>query len=88
MTAAEFRYAAPTAAPYHRFASSVPAADKEKSYFDGIDVSLGAIADLAGGQDNGFLKEGLGRINSSVERAMAGFSVSDPEKIAPLWPKA
>ena len=75
--------AAPAAAPYHRFASSVPAADKEKSYFDGIDISLGAIADLAAGQDNGFVKEGLGRINSSVERAMAGFSVSDPEKVAP-----
>jgi LmbE family N-acetylglucosaminyl deacetylase len=76
--------AAPTAAPYHRFASSVPVADKEKSYFDGIDISLGGIAGLAGGQDNGFVKEGLGRINTSVERAMAGLSVSDPEKIAPL----
>ena len=76
--------AAPTAAPYHRFDSSVPAADKEKSYFDGIDISVGGIAGLSGGQDSAFLKEGLGRINSSVERAMSGFSLSDPQKVAPL----
>ena len=77
-------FAAPGAAPYHRFASSIPAGDKEQSYFDGIDTSLAGIADLASGQDDAFLKEGLGRINSAVERAMAGFSVSDPEKIAPV----
>jgi LmbE family N-acetylglucosaminyl deacetylase len=76
--------AAPTASPYHRFDSSVPASDKEKSYFDGIDISLGGIAGLAAGQDIVFLKNALGRINFSVERAMSGFSLSDPEKIAPL----
>ena len=76
--------AAPTAAPYHRFGSTIPAADKEQSYFDGIDTSVGGIADLAGNQDNAFLKEGLGRINSAAERAMAGFSVSEPEKVAPI----
>src|SRR5438309_2239541 len=82
--------AAPVAAPYHRFGSSITAADKEQSYFDGIDISLAGIGDLAGGannadnKDNSFLKEGLGRINSTVERAMADFSVSAPEKIAPL----
>jgi hypothetical protein len=75
---------APLAAPYHRFGSSIPAADKEHSYFDGIDISVGGIADLAAGQDNVFLKEGLAGINSAVERAMAGFSVSEPEKVAPL----
>ena len=76
--------AAPVASPYHRFGSSIPAADKEQSYFDGVDISVGGIADLAGAQDNAFLKEDLRRINSVVERAMAGFSVSEPEKIAPL----
>jgi LmbE family N-acetylglucosaminyl deacetylase len=75
---------APIAVPYHRFASSIPAGDKEKSYFDGTDTSLAGIADLARGQDDAFLKEGLSRINSAVERAMAGFSVSDPEKAGPL----
>jgi LmbE family N-acetylglucosaminyl deacetylase len=80
--------AAPVAAPYHRFASSIPAPDKEhdkeQSYFDGVDISVAGIADLASGQDSAFLKEGLDGINSAVERAMAGFSVSEPEKIAPL----
>jgi LmbE family N-acetylglucosaminyl deacetylase len=76
--------AAPVAAPYHRFGSSIPAGDKEQSYFDGVDTSVAGIADLAGGQDDAFLKERLGRITSLVERAMAGFSVSEPEKIAPL----
>ena len=76
--------AAPVAAPYHRFGSSIPAADKEQSYFDGADISVGGIAELASSEDNAFLKEGLGRINSAVERAMAGFSVREPEKIAPL----
>jgi len=75
---------APLAAPYHRFGSSIPAADKEQSYFDGVDTSVAGIADLASGPDNAFLKEGLGRINSVVEQAMTGFSASEPEKIAPL----
>ena len=83
----------PVAAPYHRFGSAIAAADKEQSYFDGIDVSLAGIAELLGEdakggadakEDSAFLKEGLGRINSAVERAMAGFSISEPEKIAPV----
>jgi LmbE family N-acetylglucosaminyl deacetylase len=79
--------AGPVAAPYHRFGSTIAASDKEQSYFDGIDVSLTGIAELCGPaakEDSAFLKEGLGRINSTVERAMAGFSVSEPEKIAPV----
>ena len=51
----------------------------------GLILRSTGIADLAGGPSNApFLKEGLGRINSAVERAMAGFSVSEPEKIAPV----
>jgi LmbE family N-acetylglucosaminyl deacetylase len=76
--------AAPIAAPYHRFASSIAAADKEQTYFDGMDISVAGIAELAGGQDSAFLKQGLSRINSAVERAMEGFSVSAPVKIGPL----
>ena len=33
---------------YHRFGSVVPAQEKEKSFFDGIDTSLVGIAALAG----------------------------------------
>ncbi len=76
-------YAGPVSIPYHRYASLVPAQQKEKSFFDGVDVSLMGIAELANGQQNGFLKEGLGRINAQVDRAMSDFSIEHPEKIAP-----
>ena len=76
--------AGPLNSPYHRFGSSIPAQDKEQSYFDGLDISLAGIANLAGASDVAFLKEGLAHINSCVEGAMAGFSVSNPEKIAPV----
>lgn len=75
--------AGPMKSPYHRFASRVPAQEHEKSLFDGIDTSLAGIADLAQGQDTGFLKEGLNRINSTVEEAMQQFSAHNPPKIAP-----
>jgi LmbE family N-acetylglucosaminyl deacetylase len=77
-------YAGPVDVPYHRYASVVPTTGKERSFFDGVDVSLAGIADLARGQDNGFLKAGLDRINAQVEQAMREFSIDHPEKIAPL----
>jgi len=67
---------------YHRFASLVSAPDKESSFFEGIDVSLGGIATLAQGGDAGFLKDGLSQINSLVEKAMSDFSAKKPEAIA------
>ncbi|HEY1865617.1 MAG TPA: PIG-L family deacetylase [Candidatus Acidoferrales bacterium] len=76
-------YAGPVNTPYHRYASLVSTKEKEQSFFDGVDVSLEGIADLARGQESGFLKESLGRINSQVERAMSEFSIAHPEKIAP-----
>src|SRR3984885_8520269 len=68
--------------PYHRFASRIPAQDKESSFFDGIDVSLVGIATLAQGGDAAFLKDGLAQINSLVEKAMSDFSAQHPEAIA------
>jgi LmbE family N-acetylglucosaminyl deacetylase len=70
--------------PYHRFGSAVPTTDHENSYFDGIDTSLMGIADLAKGGDSGFLKSGLGQINSLVEQATAKFDPMHPAGIAPL----
>lgn len=70
------------ASNYHRFGSHIPAQDKESSFFDGIDVSLAGIADLAGTTPPAFLKEGLQQINSSVESAIASFSAQDPSAIA------
>jgi LmbE family N-acetylglucosaminyl deacetylase len=76
-------FAGPQEAPFHRYASRPPTGDKEQSFFDGVDVSLAGIAELAHGQDNAFLVAGLGRVNAAVEQAMGGFSAAHPEKIAP-----
>ncbi len=58
--------------PYHRYASRVPAKDEESSFFDGIDVSLLGIAQLAHG-DNAVLLTGLSRSSSTSIRPSAPF---------------
>lgn len=68
---------------YHRFGSVVNVSDKEESFFDGIDTSLMGIATLAPEGDTAFLKDGLKRINSAVEDAIAKFSAGYPERTAP-----
>jgi LmbE family N-acetylglucosaminyl deacetylase len=68
--------------PYHRFGSVVNAPDREKDFFDGIDVSLVGLASLAKGGDAGFLAEGLRRLNGFVEDAISRFSASAPERCA------
>jgi LmbE family N-acetylglucosaminyl deacetylase len=68
---------------YHRYGSVAPAEDKEKSFFDGIDVSLMGIATLATDGKQGFLGTGLKHVNELVESAMTNFSTAHPEKIAP-----
>ncbi len=75
---------APNPVPYHRFASRVPPAERENSYFDGMDISLAGIADLAAGQDRAFLQDGLRGIQATVERAMNELSFTEPARIAPL----
>lgn len=70
------------AANYHRFGSHIPAQDKESSFFDGIDVSLAGIANLAGPTPPSFLKDGLKKINDDVESAIGSFSAQDPSAIA------
>ncbi|MEO6801825.1 MAG: PIG-L family deacetylase [Granulicella sp.] len=67
---------------YHRFGSHIAAKDKEDSFFDGIDVSIAGIADLAGSAPPAFLKTGLNQINSSVEGAISVFSAQDPSAVA------
>jgi LmbE family N-acetylglucosaminyl deacetylase len=68
---------------YHRYGSVTPTEDKEKSFFDGIDVSLMGIATLATDGKQGFLGTGLKRVNELVESAMTNFSAAHPENIAP-----
>lgn len=67
---------------YHRFGSRVSVPDKEATFFEGIDVSLMGIAGLAQGGDDGFLKDGLSRIDSLVKKATNDFSTQHPEAIA------
>lgn len=74
----------PASSEYHRFGSRIHASDQEQSFFDGIDVSLGGIAELAGSQNHDFLSKGLARISELVGRVNQSFSVRDPSAIAPL----
>lgn len=70
--------------PYHRFASLVSVSDKEATFYEGIDVSLAGIANLAEGDGSNadFLKEALAQINAAVEKAIKDFSAQRPEAIA------
>lgn len=70
-------------APYHRYGSRVGTSDKEKSFYDGIDVSLMGIAGLATGGDTGFLKQGLKQISNLADEAFAHYRLDDPSSIAP-----
>ena len=69
---------------YHRYASRVPVSEDETSFFQGIDISLPGIADLARGGDASFLRPELEKINERVESAMRQFSPRHPDSIAPL----
>ena len=75
----------PFASPYHLYASRVTAVlpEHEQSYFDGIDISLAAIADFAPQAQQATWKTRLMQINASVESAMAAFDASRPDVIAP-----
>ncbi|MBZ5619077.1 MAG: PIG-L family deacetylase [Acidobacteriia bacterium] len=68
---------------YHRYGSTVNVPEKEKDFFEGIDISPMGLAGLARGGDSGFVVEGLRKINSAVENAMANFSGTAPQHCAP-----
>lgn len=68
---------------YHRYASRVPAADHEESYFDGIDVSLAGIGSLVPSEPE-FLKQGLAAISRLVDQASNRYAPDRPQEIAPL----
>jgi LmbE family N-acetylglucosaminyl deacetylase len=74
---------APQNTAYHRYGSRVAAADKENSFYDGIDVSLMGIASLATG-DTTFLKDGLSGISRDAADALKQYSSDRPAAIAPL----
>jgi LmbE family N-acetylglucosaminyl deacetylase len=74
----------PATSEYHRFGSRISTADQEHSFFDGIDISVTGIADLAGKEEHAFLTKGLARINDLVEKAAHNFSAREPSAIAPV----
>jgi LmbE family N-acetylglucosaminyl deacetylase len=75
--------AGPESSPYHRFGSRLQSPDEEKSFFDGIDISLPGIADLAGSEEHAFLSNGLTKINALVDKAIREYSAREPAGIAP-----
>jgi LmbE family N-acetylglucosaminyl deacetylase len=77
----------PDNSAYHLFGSRIPMSKHEDSLFSGIDVSLGGIADLARGQNNEFLKQGLEKLTADVDQAMKQFDARQPESIAPALAK-
>ncbi len=73
----------PSTAPYHRYGSRVNVPAVERSFYDGIDVSLSGIASLAGG-DTGFLTLGLEQISRCADDAWNRYRPADPVAIAPI----
>jgi LmbE family N-acetylglucosaminyl deacetylase len=72
---------------YHRYGSRVKSDEQEKSFFDGVDVSLMGMASLAAGSpasQTAFLREGLGKISGLVEQAVGAYAIAAPEKTAPF----
>jgi LmbE family N-acetylglucosaminyl deacetylase len=70
-------------ATYHRYGSRIAAADKESSFYDGVDISLAGIAALAKG-DTASLKQDLGRISRIADEACDKYRPGSPSQIAPL----
>ena len=68
---------------YHRYGSRVSSPEEEKSFFDGVDVSLSGIATLAPDETT-FLRQELAKIDGLVQQAMAVYKIAAPEKTAPL----
>ncbi|MFT4198559.1 MAG: PIG-L family deacetylase [Pseudoxanthomonas sp.] len=62
-----------TVSEYHRFASRVRQPEHESDFYDGIDVSLIGIADLAPVADRAALRLPLQRLAQAVARASAAF---------------
>ncbi len=68
-------------ATYHRYGSRVDGSPKDASFYDGIDISLAGIADLAHG-DSAFLKRGLEHISKLADEATEKYRPNQPAAIA------
>jgi LmbE family N-acetylglucosaminyl deacetylase len=67
---------------YHRFGSRVTTGDTERSFFDGVDVTLEGIATLAPAGE-AWLRPALKGIDDHAAAAAKVFSVDAPERCAP-----
>jgi hypothetical protein len=68
---------------YHRYGSRVASGEKEKNFFDGVDVSLTGMATLAPSETT-FLKQDLAKIDGLVGQAMVVYKIAAPTKTASL----
>ncbi len=71
---------------YTRYGSRVTAKDREDGFFDGVDVSLAGIADLAPSlrsEEASAMREGLARLQGEVTAATTAFRMEHPETVAP-----
>ena len=71
------------ASAYHRYDSIVPAADREESFFDGVDVSVNGIGSLAPSEPD-YLRSGLAEISRIAADANRQYQPDRPQAIAPL----
>lgn len=70
--------------PYHLYASRVPTSAHEKTFFDGIDITLTGIASYAPKEQQSAWREKLNALNTTVESAIHEFNAANPAAIAPL----
>jgi LmbE family N-acetylglucosaminyl deacetylase len=77
----------PFSSAYHLYASRVTSAEHEKTFFDGIDVTLAGIASYAPAAEQPMWREKLNALSSTVESAIAAYKAEDPASIAPLLAK-
>jgi LmbE family N-acetylglucosaminyl deacetylase len=69
--------------PYHLYAARFKTSDTEKSFFDGIDISLAGIASYAPANAQSIWREKLTSLNATVEQTIQHFNPSEPTAIAP-----
>jgi len=67
---------------YHRYGSRAKTSDSEKSFFDGVDVTLEGIATLAPSASD-WMRPALKTIDDHAAQAAKVFSLDAPEKCAP-----
>jgi len=77
----------PTSSPYHLYASRVTSSEREKTFFDGIDITLAGIASYAPAAEQSAWREKLNALNATVESALSSYNATNPATIAPTLAK-